>query len=125
MWLSQSDLSRENRGSKKSTGTVCAVWHIFESRKRTMRSGRHSKMLNAVAFLVLATWPALAQTLPSGTAKPRPAAATAPAAAPKGDEFSAIHKRFQDLYAARNYPEALIEAQKYETAVKAQLGTNH
>jgi tetratricopeptide (TPR) repeat protein len=44
---------------------------------------------------------------------------------PKGDDLAAIHKRFQDLYAARNYAAALAEAQKYEAAVKAQFGTSH
>jgi tetratricopeptide (TPR) repeat protein len=45
--------------------------------------------------------------------------------ASKGDELTAIHKRFSELYAARNYPAALAEAQKYEAAVKAKLGTAH
>jgi hypothetical protein len=34
-------------------------------------------------------------------------------------------ERFQELYAARDYPGALVEAQKYEAVVKAQLGTSH
>jgi tetratricopeptide (TPR) repeat protein len=90
-----------------------------------MRSCRQCTMVGAVALLVLGAWPASAQTPPGGAAKPRPAAAGSPAAAPKGDDLAAIHKRFQELYAARNYNAALVEAQKFEAAVKARLGTSH
>src|SRR5271167_16384 len=41
----------------------------------------------------------------------------APATAQQGD-LNAIYKRFGELYAAGNYPAALVEAQKYEAAVK-------
>jgi CHAT domain-containing protein/tetratricopeptide (TPR) repeat protein len=46
------------------------------------------------------------------------------AVAQKGD-IAAIYQRFQELYAAGNYPAALAEAQKFEAAAKAQFGTNH
>ena len=50
--------------------------------------------------------------------------AMAPAAAQQGD-LNAINKRFSELYAAGNYPAALMEAQKLEAAVKARFGVNH
>jgi tetratricopeptide (TPR) repeat protein len=48
-------------------------------------------------------------------------------------ELEAIHKaaiatteqQFQDLFAAGRYPEALVEAQKLETTVKARVGERH
>jgi tetratricopeptide (TPR) repeat protein len=48
----------------------------------------------------------------------------APAVAQQGD-LNAIFKRFNELYAAGNYPAALVEAQKFEAAVKARFGVNH
>jgi tetratricopeptide (TPR) repeat protein len=48
----------------------------------------------------------------------------APAAAQQGD-LNAIFKRFNELYAAGNYPAALVEAQKFEAVVKARFGVNH
>jgi tetratricopeptide (TPR) repeat protein len=48
----------------------------------------------------------------------------APAAAQQGD-LNTIQKRFSELYAAGNYPAALIEAQKLEAQVKARFGTDH
>ena len=50
--------------------------------------------------------------------------AMAPAAAQQGD-LNAILKRFSELYAAGNYPAALVEAQKLEARVKARFGVNH
>ena len=50
--------------------------------------------------------------------------AMAPAAAQQGD-LNAILKRFNELYAAGNYPAALVEAQKLEAVVKARFGVNH
>jgi tetratricopeptide (TPR) repeat protein len=50
--------------------------------------------------------------------------AVAPAAAQRGD-LNAILKRTDELYRAGNYPAALIEAQKFETGMKALFGTNH
>jgi tetratricopeptide (TPR) repeat protein len=41
------------------------------------------------------------------------------------DDLNAILKRFNDLYAAGNYPAALVEAQKLEAGVKARFGVNH
>jgi hypothetical protein len=51
-----------------------------------MRSCRQCTMIGAVALLVLAAWPAAAQTPPGGAAKPRPAAAGSPAAAQTSPE---------------------------------------
>jgi tetratricopeptide (TPR) repeat protein len=51
-------------------------------------------------------------------------AALAPAFAQQSD-IRAIHKRMVQFHAAGNYAAALIEARKYEAAVKARLGTNH
>src|SRR5215471_6686276 len=50
--------------------------------------------------------------------------ALAPAAAQKGD-LEAIVKRYDQLFAAGNYPAALVEAQKLEAAVKARVGVNN
>ena len=50
--------------------------------------------------------------------------AMAPAAAQQGD-LDAIFKRFNELYAAGNYPAALVEAQKLEAMAKARFGVNH
>jgi len=50
--------------------------------------------------------------------------AVAPAAAQQGDA-RAIHKRFNALYDAGDYPAALVEAQKLETAVRARFGVSH
>jgi CHAT domain-containing protein/tetratricopeptide (TPR) repeat protein len=50
--------------------------------------------------------------------------AMAPAAAQQGD-LNAIHRRYDELYAAGNYAAALVEAQKLEAGVKARLGVNH
>ena len=50
--------------------------------------------------------------------------AMAPAAAQQGD-LNAILKQFSELYAAGNYPAALVEAQKLEARVKARFGVNH
>jgi tetratricopeptide (TPR) repeat protein/CHAT domain-containing protein len=80
--------------------------------------------MGIVAYLVLAAWPVSAQAPADGGAKPKPATAGSPSPASKGGDLSAIYKRSQELYAARNYPAALVEAQKYEAAVKARLGTN-
>ena len=51
-------------------------------------------------------------------------AALAPASAQQSDP-RAIHKRMVQLHAAGNYAAALVEAQKYEAAVKARVGTSH
>jgi CHAT domain-containing protein/tetratricopeptide (TPR) repeat protein len=48
----------------------------------------------------------------------------APAAAQQGD-LNAILRRFNELYAAGNYPAALVEAQKLEVGVKARFGLHH
>ena len=48
----------------------------------------------------------------------------APAAAQQGD-LNAIEKRFNEFYAAGDYPAALVEAQKFEAGVKARFGVNH
>jgi CHAT domain-containing protein/tetratricopeptide (TPR) repeat protein len=50
--------------------------------------------------------------------------AIAPSAAQQGD-VDAITKRFLERYTAGDYPAALVEAQKYESAVKARFGVNH
>src|SRR5271166_2817259 len=50
--------------------------------------------------------------------------AVAPAAAEQGD-LDAMLRRFDELYAAGNYPAALVEAQKLEAVVKARFGVNH
>jgi tetratricopeptide (TPR) repeat protein len=50
--------------------------------------------------------------------------AVAPAASRQGDPV-AIQKRFDELYAAGNYPAALVEAQKLESEIKARFGVNH
>jgi tetratricopeptide (TPR) repeat protein len=50
--------------------------------------------------------------------------AIAPAVAQQGDR-NAILKRFSEFYAEGNYPAALVEAENYEAAVKAQFGVNH
>jgi CHAT domain-containing protein len=47
-----------------------------------------------------------------------------PASAQQAD-IGVIYKRFSELYAAGNYAAALVEAQKYEAAVKTQFGANH
>jgi tetratricopeptide (TPR) repeat protein len=52
------------------------------------------------------------------------AIALAPAAAQQG-ELSAMHKRFNELYAAGNYSASLVEAQKLEAFTKSRFGTNH
>jgi tetratricopeptide (TPR) repeat protein/CHAT domain-containing protein len=53
------------------------------------------------------------------------AAGTPCALAQQPPDLAAIEKRYRDLYAAGRYGEALGEAQQYEQAVKARLGTNH
>src|SRR5271166_6450643 len=50
--------------------------------------------------------------------------AIAPVAAQQGD-LNAIFRRFSEFYDAGNYPAALIEAQRYEAAIKARFGVNH
>ncbi len=50
--------------------------------------------------------------------------AVAPAAAQRGDT-DAILKRYNEFFDADNYPAALVEAEKWEAAVKARFGTNH
>jgi tetratricopeptide (TPR) repeat protein len=50
--------------------------------------------------------------------------AMAPAAA-QPDDLNAIEKRFNQFYAAGDYPAALMEAQKLEVAVQARFGVNH
>jgi CHAT domain-containing protein/tetratricopeptide (TPR) repeat protein len=50
--------------------------------------------------------------------------AMAPAAAQQGD-LDTMLRRFNELYAAGNYPAALVEAQKQEAVVKARFGVNH
>jgi CHAT domain-containing protein/Tfp pilus assembly protein PilF len=40
-------------------------------------------------------------------------------------DINAIYKAFQGDYARGNYPAALVEAQKYEQAVKVRFGSNH
>jgi CHAT domain-containing protein/tetratricopeptide (TPR) repeat protein len=47
-----------------------------------------------------------------------------PAAAQQID-LNAISKRANELYAAGNYPAALVEAQKFEAGTKARFGTDH
>ena len=49
---------------------------------------------------------------------------SAPAAAQQS-EAAAIYQRYGEVFAAGDYAAALIEAQKYEAAVKAQWGVNH
>jgi CHAT domain-containing protein len=46
-------------------------------------------------------------------------------AAAQQSEAAAIYKRYGEVFAAGDYAAALIEAQKYEAAVKAQWGVNH
>jgi CHAT domain-containing protein/tetratricopeptide (TPR) repeat protein len=89
------------------------------------KSWRRTRMIGAAAFFALLASPALAQTPARVGVKPKPAIAASSAAAAKSDELTAIRKRFEELYAARNYPAALVEAQKYEAAVTATLGTSH
>ena len=50
--------------------------------------------------------------------------AMAPAAAQQ-DDLNAIEKRFNQFYAAGDYPAALMEAQKLEVTVQARFGVNH
>ena len=45
-----------------------------------------------------------------------------PPASAQQTDIAASQKRFNDLYAKGNYPAALLEAQKLESLVKAQLG---
>lgn len=52
------------------------------------------------------------------------AALPMPAAAQRVD-INATLNRFQQYYAAGNYPAALIEAQKLEAAIRARFGTDH
>jgi CHAT domain-containing protein/Tfp pilus assembly protein PilF len=47
-----------------------------------------------------------------------------PLASAQQNEISATLKRFDELYNAKNYPAALIEAQKLEAAIKARDGVN-
>src|SRR5262245_9433084 len=46
-------------------------------------------------------------------------------ASAQGDDISAVHQRYGDLYDAVNYPAALTEARKLEALVKARYTTNH
>src|SRR3954469_17899518 len=48
----------------------------------------------------------------------------APAAAQQGD-LNSMLRRFNELNEAGNYPAALVEAQKFEAAVKARFGEEH
>jgi hypothetical protein len=41
------------------------------------------------------------------------------------EKFTEIEKRFQELYAAKNYAAALAEAKKIEAIVKDRLGVDH
>ena len=50
--------------------------------------------------------------------------ATAPSASQQAGDLLATYKRFEELYNARNYPAALVEAQKIEAGVKARFGVN-
>ena len=52
------------------------------------------------------------------------ACALAPAAAQQAD-IQAIDKRLREFYAAGNYAAALVEARRYEAAVKAAFGQDH
>jgi tetratricopeptide (TPR) repeat protein len=72
-----------------------------------MTALRQSMMIACIALLALAMHAGLAL-----------------ASAQQGDP-RAIHKRMVQLHAARNYAAALAEAQKYEAAVKARVGTSH
>ena len=47
-----------------------------------------------------------------------------PAAGQQAD-LNAIIRQYNEYFAAGNYPAALIEAQKFEAAVKARFGTAH
>jgi hypothetical protein len=60
-------------------------------------------LLGTTFFVMIAVWPGVAQQV--------------------GD-LNAIRNRIDGFYRAGNYPAALIEAQKYEAAVKARLGDN-
>jgi CHAT domain-containing protein/lipopolysaccharide biosynthesis regulator YciM len=51
--------------------------------------------------------------------------ALAPALAQRGENPAAIEKRYQQLYDRGDYEEALIEAQRFEAAIKATFGTKH
>jgi CHAT domain-containing protein/ribosomal protein S7 len=51
--------------------------------------------------------------------------AMSPAVAQQVGDLKATLKRFEELYNARNYPAALVEAQKIEAGVKARLGVNN
>jgi tetratricopeptide (TPR) repeat protein len=51
--------------------------------------------------------------------------AIAPAAGQQGDDLNAVLKRFTELFAAGDYPAALIVAQEFEAGVKARFGVNN
>ena len=49
----------------------------------------------------------------------------APPGAAQQADLDAIHKRYEEFRRAGNHAAALIEAKKYEAAVRARDGTNH
>jgi tetratricopeptide (TPR) repeat protein/CHAT domain-containing protein len=52
--------------------------------------------------------------------------AVMPAVAQQGDPNAILNlRRFKEMYAAGNYPGALVEAEKGEAAVRARFGVNH
>jgi tetratricopeptide (TPR) repeat protein len=51
--------------------------------------------------------------------------AVAPAAAQQQGDLGTALRRFNELYAAGNYPGALVEAQKVEAIAKVRFGINH
>jgi tetratricopeptide (TPR) repeat protein/CHAT domain-containing protein len=69
----------------------------------------------AFAIAIWSAWPAAGQA-PGANAPPAPA---------QQADLGTIYQRYYEFYAGGNFTAALIEAQKYEAAIKARFGTNH
>jgi tetratricopeptide (TPR) repeat protein len=69
----------------------------------------------AFAIAIWSAWPASGQA---------PGANAPPASAQQAD-LGTIYQRYSEFYSGGNFTAALIEAQKYEAAIKAQFGINH
>jgi tetratricopeptide (TPR) repeat protein/CHAT domain-containing protein len=95
------------------------------SRRNVSAGARHAATARR-AFAVLAAVVAVAvwSTVAAAGGKEPPGPIAPPTAAQQQD-IETIYRRYTELYGARNYDAALVEAQKYEAAVKTKFGTSH
>src|SRR5258707_8795562 len=73
-----------------------------------MNSSRRYRSLAQIVVLAMAVWSLM--TVCAATQEP---------------DFLAIAKRYDEYFARGEYPEALAEAQAFEAAIRARVGTEH